>query len=148
MHLTPNLILAFLVAWAIVRGAKDALWATAVAGTLVGLSSPAPLGLALLAFLPLVPLAALRELRLLEMNFLLAIPVLIVETLLYFAIMLMGLTTVGDSLSAGVVLTAQALPTLLGSLLVFPLVYWLTSAIGRPEQIPSPTWGSTWGIRD
>lgn len=144
LGLAPPVIVAFLLSWATVRGSRDALWATAAGGMILGLFSNAPFGLTLLALLPVVPLAAARELRLLESNFLLALPMLILATLLYFGIMLMGLSFSGDPQPLSVAVPNLVGPGLLGNLLLFAPVYALTYRLARPPRGAGAMWGNSW----
>jgi rod shape-determining protein MreD len=140
----PNLVLVFLLSWAFIRGSNEAVWVTAIGGLTLGLFSSAPLGLALLGLLPIVPFAVLRELRLLESNFLLAIPVLVVTTSLYFGIMLMGLSFAGEAMPLSLAIRSLVVPGLLGNLLLFAPIYAITLAVGRPPRTAGTMWGNSW----
>jgi rod shape-determining protein MreD len=142
--MAPNFVLLCLLSWAFIRGAEEAVWATAIGGLLLGLFSSAPLGLTVLALLPIVPFALLRELRLLESNFLLSIPVLIVTTSLYFGIMLMGLSFAGETIPLSLAMKSLVVPGLLGNLLLFAPMYALVLTVGRPPRTAGTIWGNSW----
>lgn len=144
---SANLLLVFLVSWALVRGIEEAGLATAVGGIFLALFSSAPPWLALLAILPVIPLALVRDLHLLESNFLMAIPVLISATVLYFGIMLIGLALSGDGIPVMLALRRLALPTLVGNLMLLAPVYWSVSLVASPPRRASPVWGRSWGLR-
>lgn len=94
----PNLVLALLVAWLIVRPRREGLLLVPAAGLMVGLLDGEPLGLAMLALAPLIVLAEVRDLRLVESDLLPAVGVAAVGTLVYEAIVLLTLAMTGERL--------------------------------------------------
>ena len=142
----PNLLLVLVVAWAMVRGPGDTITLVALAGLFLGLLSPQPLGLAILALTPVLPLALVRDLQVFEVNFLISVPVLIVSNVLYFCVMLLGLTVLGESVAVGPVLRAM-LPAVVSNLLALAPVYALVSRLAPAPRRESPAWGRGIGIR-
>lgn len=127
----PNVPLVVVVCWAIVRGQREALVVVPMAGIAVGLLDGQPLGTALLALIPVALLAELREARLVEGDFLLALVTIVVATLAYETVFLVTLRLTGEtvywwgSFSRIIVLTA------IGNALLTPPLYavtWLASA--------------------
>src|SRR3989304_1059960 len=77
----PNLVLVLLVSWAIVRGRDDAMVVVPMGALVLGLMDSQLLGLALLAAIPIVLLTEIREARIVQGDFLLAVFLIIVSTL-------------------------------------------------------------------
>lgn len=147
LGIMPNLILVFVVAWAMIRGPDDAVPAVVLGGLSLGLFSAQPLGLAILALLPIVPLATLRDLHLLQSNFLLTVPVLIVATLLYFCVMLIGLALVGDGVPPLLAARRLLFPTLVGNSLALALLYPFMARFAAPASQPGPLWGRNYRLQ-
>lgn len=94
----PNLVLALLVAWLIVRPRREGLLLVPAAGMMVGLLDGEPLGLAMLALTPLILMAEVRDLRLVESDLLPALVLAAAGTLVYEAIVLLTLAVTGERL--------------------------------------------------
>jgi rod shape-determining protein MreD len=94
----PNLVLVLLVAWLIVRPRREGLLLVPAAGLMVGLLDGQPLGLAMLALAPLVLLAELRDMRLVESDLLPAVVIAGAGTLVYEGIVLLTLAVTGEQL--------------------------------------------------
>ena len=94
----PNLVLALLVAWLVVRPRREGLLLVPAAGLMVGLLDGEPLGLAMLALAPLILMAGVRDLRLVESDLLPAVALAAVGTLVYEAIVLLTLAVTGERL--------------------------------------------------
>ena len=75
LGVTPDLVLIFAACWAMVRGQGEAMVVVPLAGLLRDLSSSDPLGTSVLALAPIVLLAAARELRPMDTEF---VPTLVV----------------------------------------------------------------------
>jgi rod shape-determining protein MreD len=94
----PNLLIILLVAWMSIRGRREALVLIPVGGLALGLLDGEPLGLAMLAFSPLILLTEVRELRLIESELLPAVALVAVATLSYEFALLLTLAVEGEHL--------------------------------------------------
>jgi rod shape-determining protein MreD len=94
----PNLVIALLAAWIGVRGQREAFLLIPAAGLALGLLDSQPLGLAMLAFAPLILLTEVRELRLVESNLLPALMMAALATLSYETAVLLRLALGGEQL--------------------------------------------------
>jgi rod shape-determining protein MreD len=94
----PNLVLVLLVAWLIVRPRREGLLLVPAAGLMVGLLDGEPLGLAMLALAPLILMAEVHNLHLVESDLLPAVAVAAAGTLVYEAIVLVTLAVTGERL--------------------------------------------------
>lgn len=121
----PNLVLVVLVGWAVVRGPDEALVLLAVAGLSLGLLNSQPLGLHLLALAPLVPLAAVRELRLIESELLPALGLAFLATLAYEGVFLVVFRLTGQDLDWWGSVSRVAIPAAIANALLMIPVYWL-----------------------
>ncbi len=122
----PNLVLVLLVAWMTVRGPREALLLIPAAGFVQGLLDSQPLGLVMLALAPLVLMADVRELRLVESHLLLALVLTALATLAYEGSILISLAVTGERLdwlgTALDVLVPAAIANVLLLLPVYALV--------------------------
>ncbi len=127
----PNVPLVVVVCWAIVRGQREALVVVPIAGIAVGLLDGQPLGTALLALIPVVLLAELREVRIVEGDFLLALVTIVVATLAYETIFLVTLRLTGETVYWWGSFSRIIVPTAIVNALLMPPLYgvmWLASA--------------------
>ena len=127
----PNVPLVVVVCWAIVRGQREALVVVPIAGIAVGLLDGQPLGMALLALIPVVLLAELREARIVEGDFLLALVTIVVATLAYETIFLVTLRLTGETVYWWGSFSRIIVPTAIVNALLMPPLYgvmWLASA--------------------
>jgi rod shape-determining protein MreD len=117
----PNLIVILLVAWIAVRGRREALLLVPIAGFVQGLLDSQPLGLAMLAFAPLILMIDLRDLRLVESDLLSAVVLAALATLVYESTVLitLGVTGKGPDWLASV-LDVLVPVTIVNVLLVLP----------------------------
>jgi rod shape-determining protein MreD len=92
----PNIVIVLLVAWIAVRGQREAFYLIPAAGFMLGLLDSEPLGLAMLAFAPLILLTEVRELRLVESHLLPALGLVIVASLVYEGAILVTLAVTGE----------------------------------------------------
>lgn len=90
-----ELMLVSLVAWAMVRGVDEAMVYVPLGGAFQSLLSGEPFGLALLALAPIVLLASVRELRLLENELMLALGVTLLSTIAYHLTYVVALQILG-----------------------------------------------------
>jgi rod shape-determining protein MreD len=94
----PNLVLVVLVAWTVVRGRREALLLIPLGGLVLGLFDTQPLGVAILALAPLVVLAELPEMRLVESSLAQAVLIIIIATLCYEIAFLLTFVVAGEQL--------------------------------------------------
>jgi rod shape-determining protein MreD len=92
----PNLVIALVVAWMTVRGRRESLLLIPAAGFLLGLFDSEPLGLAMLAFSPLILFTEVREVRLVESHLLPALVITAGVTLVYEGAVLLTLAVTGE----------------------------------------------------
>ena len=143
LGVTPDLLLIFAASWAVVRGQSEAMVVVPVAGLLRDLTASDPLGTSMLALSPIVLLAALRELRAVESNFLPALAVVAAGTVAYGLISMAVLAATGQTVPLADALLRVVLPGALVNALFTPIVYlpvrWLRPGprpgslrLGRP----------------
>ena len=84
----PNLVLILLVAWLMVRGAREAFVLIPFGGIVLGLVDSAPLGTALLAMAPVALLDEVRGAQLREGGIVLTIAFMVLMTLIYHGVYL------------------------------------------------------------
>jgi rod shape-determining protein MreD len=132
--LQPNLVLVFLVAWLMVRGANEVYVLVPCAGLFLGFVDGAPLGTALLALAPLAILHDLRGARFREGEFFLTVIFTVVATFAYQLIYLLVYTLQGDAGSWPAapidVITRVTVPTTFLNVAVLLPIYmliWLAS---------------------
>ena len=134
----PNLVLILIVCWSVVRGQREAMVVVPIGGLCLGLVGGQPLGVALLATLPVVLLAELRSMRLSINDFLLSLLLVFLSCLVYEMVFLVGLRLTGESVGWGAAFLRVALPTSLVSALFTPPFYWLIwSQSGRLRRARS-----------
>jgi rod shape-determining protein MreD len=92
-----NLMLVLLLSWAMVRGLEEAMVVVPMGGLALGLMDSQPLGAAMLALIPLVLLTEIREARIIQGDFLLAILLILLSTLAYEVVILITLQVTGET---------------------------------------------------
>lgn len=134
LGVAPDLVLIFVACWAMVRGQREAMVIVPVAGVLRDLTTSDPVGTSVLALSPIVLLAAARDLRPMESEFLPALAVVAAASLAYAVISMSVLTVIGDGVPWGAALLQVALPSMLVNALfaviVYPTMRWLSP---RPQ---------------
>jgi len=121
----PNLVLVLVVSWTVVRGQKEGMVVVPLGGLCLGLLSSQPVGVALLAAAPVVLLAELREARLTQSDFLLAVLLVLVSSLVYETVFLVILRVMGESVQWWGSFVRVTLPTAIVNVLFTPPLYWL-----------------------
>jgi rod shape-determining protein MreD len=139
LGVTANPLLVLLVCWSMVRGPRETMVLIPIAGIFKDLMTSDPVGVSVLALLPIVALAAIRERRPMESEFLPTLAVVVVASLCYDLVYMVVLTAVGDGppwlqTPIRVVLPAALFNALLTPLLYLP-VRWATtlSEMVRPS---------------
>jgi rod shape-determining protein MreD len=130
LGVTPDPVLIFAACWAMLRGQREAMVVVPMAGLLRDLTTSDPVGTSVLALAPIVALAALRDLRPVESDFLPVIAVVAVASLAHAVISMTVLTAVGDEVPWGTGLLRIALPAMLVNALFAVALYvpmrWLS----------------------
>jgi len=126
----PNLVLVLLVSWAMARGLREAMVVVPIGTLALGLMDGQPLGAALLAAMPIVLLTEIREARIVQGDFLLAVLLVIVSTVAYETIFLVILRLTGETVQWWGSFALVAVPAAIVNALLVPPVYgllWLGS---------------------
>jgi rod shape-determining protein MreD len=131
--LQPNLMLVFLIAWLIVRGANEAFIFAPIGGVLLGLVDGAPTGTALIGLAPLAFLQELRGSQLHEGGLIAAIAFTIVMSFFYNYVHLAVFTLEGQSGDWIVATLRIIVPTALINVLVLVPLYGLIT-LASPDQ--------------
>jgi rod shape-determining protein MreD len=139
LGVTANPLLVLLMCWAMVRGPRETMVLIPLAGIFRDLITTDPVGTSVLALLPIVPLAAIRERRPTESEFLPTLAAVAVASFSYHLVYMMVLTAVGDGppwlqSPMRVILPAALFNTLITPIFYLP-VRWATtlSEMARPS---------------
>jgi rod shape-determining protein MreD len=125
-----NLMLVLLLSWAMVRGLEEAMVVVPMGGLALGLLDGQPLGAAMLALIPVVLLTQIREARIIEGDFLLAVLLILLSTLAYEVIILIILQVNGETVQWWGTFSRVIVPAAIVNALLVPPVYgllWLGS---------------------
>ncbi len=140
LGVTPNLLLVMLVCWLVVRGLDDVLPMVAVAGITTGFVALETPGVALLALLiPIVLLGVVRELHVVHSELLLVAAMVLVASVLYEGVMLLGAMATGGVLDPLGGLTDAVAPAALVNLALMPPVYFVMR-FARPDARRRPSY--------
>jgi rod shape-determining protein MreD len=123
----PNLMVVLLAAWLSIRGRREALLLIPFGGLVLGLLDSQPLGLAMLAFAPLILLTDIREMQLVESNLLPAVILVAIATLSYEIAILLTLTLQGGHVGLQSSMLDVLLPAVVANILILLPVYGLVS---------------------
>jgi rod shape-determining protein MreD len=131
MGATANPLLALLMCWAMVRGPREAMVLIPLTAVFKDLITNDPVGITVLALLPIVPLAAVRERHLTQSEFVPIVVVVAVASLTYHLIYMVALTSLGEDIPwlqspLRVLLPAALLDAVLTPLFYLPL-RWVTT---------------------
>ena len=121
----PDLVLVLLVAWMSVRGQRETLLLIPAAGVLQGLLDGQALGIAMLALAPLILLTEVRELRLVESDFVPALLITAVATLAYETVILVTLAVRGEHIAWLASVLDVLVPAAVANVLLLLPVYGL-----------------------
>ena len=136
LGVSPDVVLVLVACWAMVRNREEALPVILMAGYLRDLSTSDPLGVSALALLPIVLLTVLREVRIVQSDFLPVLFVVASGTMFYFVISSGVLAITGEEVPWLDALGRRLAPALLLNMLITPIFYlplrWLTSEISSP----------------
>ena len=130
LGVTPDVVLIFAACWAMIRGQREAMVVIPLAGLVRDLTTSDPVGTSILALSPIVLLAAVRDLRPVESEFLPTLAVVAAASLAYALVSASVLTAVGDDVPWRTALLRIALPSMLVNplftVLVYPPMRWLS----------------------
>jgi rod shape-determining protein MreD len=121
----PNLVLVLAVCWTVARGQQEAMVVVPLAGVCLGLVGDHPLGITLLATVPIVLLADIEVLRFARSEFVLTVVLVFFSTMIYELVLLVALRLQGGSVSWFAAFLRVVVPVGLASVLFTPPVYWL-----------------------
>jgi len=133
-----NLMLVLLLSWAMVRGMEEAMVVVPMGGLALGLMDGQLLGAAMLALIPLVLLTEIREARIIEGEFLLAVLLILLSTLAYEVIILIILRVTGETVQWWGILSRVVVPAAIVNALLVPPVYGLLWLGSRDLRRPRP----------
>lgn len=143
LGVTPDLVLILAACWAVVRGQNEAMVVVPMAGVLRDLTSSDPLGTSVLGLAPIVPLAALVQLRAVESQFLPAVAVVFLGTCFHGIVSMTVLAATGQTVPVGDgvlrVVIPQAVVNALFTIIVYLPVIWLS-----PKPRPGPLGARRW----
>ncbi len=122
---TPNLVLVLLVAWTVVRGRQEAMVVIPIGGLWLSLLGSQPVGVALLAAVPVLLLAELGAFNPTLSKLLLALAVAFASSLIYEAVLLVALRLEGDSVGWLLAIVHVVIPTTAVNVLFTLPLYWL-----------------------
>lgn len=134
LNVPPNLVLLFVLAWAMLRGLDQAALLAFAGGIVLDLLSSLPLGShATILLLTVIPIGLLGTSFYSEN---LAVPTLaaFVATFLYYLFMLLLLGILGHPLLWGHTLWRIVLPQALVQAVLMPLAYWILSRLKQQVQ--------------
>jgi rod shape-determining protein MreD len=128
---TANPLLVLLMCWAMVRGPRETMVLIPLTAVFKDLITNDPVGVSVLALLPIVPLAAIRERHLTQSEFVPTVVVVAVASLCYHLIYMVALTSLGEDVPwldspLRVLLPAALLDTVLAPMFYLPL-RWVTT---------------------
>ena len=123
LGVTPDFVLVFVAAWAVVRGHEEAAIVAPLAGLIKDLATSDPLGMSILALTPIVLLAAATRIRAVDTEFLPTIAVVALGSLGYGIINMIVLAGTGQSMVWSDSIVRVVLPGCLVNALFTPLVY-------------------------
>jgi rod shape-determining protein MreD len=125
LGVSPNLVLILVVCWTVVRGQKEATWVVLIGGVCLSLVGSQPMGVALLALTPIVLLSEVREARLAQSDFLIAVALVLVSSLVYEVVLMVALRATGETVGWADGMVRVVLPTAMVDALFTPPLYWL-----------------------
>jgi rod shape-determining protein MreD len=143
LGVTANPLLVVLACWAVIRGPKEVMILIPVAAVFKDLITSDPVGASVLALAPIVLLAAIRERRPTESEFLPTVAVVAAASIGHDLLYQMTLTAIGDEFSWVQTPLRVVLPAMLLNALLTPIFYvpvrWattVTTPVGPIVRVP------------
>jgi len=123
MGATANPLLVLLMCWAMVRGPREAMVLIPVTAVFKDLITNDPVGVSVLAMLPIVPLATVRERHPTQSEFVPTVVVVAVASVCYHVIYMVVLTSLGEEVPWLQSPTEVLVPAALLDAVLTPLFY-------------------------
>ncbi|HZP26575.1 MAG TPA: rod shape-determining protein MreD [Dehalococcoidia bacterium] len=142
----PDLLLVFAVCWAMIRGQDEVLGVIVIAGFFRDFTTGEPVGTSVLALTPIALLATVRELRLVDNDFVPALAVAAVGSLLYQLIAGIVIWLTGEHIGWWTLIGHRLLAAMLVNVLVTPLLYLPLRWISGDLRSQAPRLGPTLGF--
>ncbi len=142
----PDLVLIFVACWAIVRGQDEAMVVTVLAGFTRDLITSDPVGTSALALAPIVLLATIREMRVVDSQFAVALAVVAVATVSYNLISMGVLDLTGEHVAWITGITRKLAPAVLINVIVTPVLYLPLHWASSDLRSRAPRLGQTLGL--
>lgn len=136
LGVTPDLVLVFAVCWAVVRGQDEAIFVVPAAGLMRDLMTSDPIGTSVLAFVPIVLIAAVVQMRALDTDFIPTVAVVAISSFTYGIISMSVLGITGQHIVLNDALIRVILPSMVVNSLFSPIVYMPVKWLSPP---PKPT---------
>jgi rod shape-determining protein MreD len=131
----PNLLLVVLACWVVVRGQVEAMVLVPMAGIGIGLLTFQGMGESVAAFVPIVAVAALRTGLPARTEYVWALAVVIIATVLHFTTIAASIEVEGSSIDWVAAVTDVLVPSIVTNVVIALVVYWLIR-LPTPKPIP------------
>jgi len=123
LGVTPDLVLIFAVCWAVVRSEDEAIYVVPMAAIMRDLMSSDPVGTSLIAFAPILFIALLAKVQVLDSDFLPVLVAVAASSFFFEILHALILMLTGQSVGLGYLLFNVALPAMVVNALFAPIVY-------------------------
>lgn len=133
LGVTPDFVLIFAVCWAVVRSEDEAIYVVPMAAILRDLMSSDPVGTSLIAYAPILFIAMLTRLQLLDSEFLPALAAVALSTLCFEVLHALVLVVTGQGVGIWYLIFSVALPAAVVNCIFAPIIY-LPVRWSRPQQ--------------
>lgn len=140
LGVSPDLMLLFIVSWALLEGTHEGLFASLVGGLALDALSGAPFGLSVLSLAAVSYLASVGAKNVFRTAILLPYVAIALATLIYNSIFLGLLRIMGRTVLWWPTLWRVVLPNILVNAVCMPLVYNLVLWIHRRTHIQTAEW--------
>jgi rod shape-determining protein MreD len=131
MGATANPLLVLLMCWAMVRGPREAMVLIPLTAVFKDLITNDPVGVTVLALLPIVPLATARERHLTQSEFVPIVVMVAVASISYHLVYMVALTSLSEDIPWAQSPLRVLLPAALLDAVLTPLFYlplrWVTT---------------------
>ncbi len=139
MGATANPLMVLLMCWAMVRGPREAMALIPMAAIFKDLITNDPVGITILALLPIVPLSGIRERHLTQSEFVPIVVVVAVASISYNLIYMVALTSLGEDVSWAQSPLRVLLPAAVFDAALTPLFYlplrWVTTLMADQTRL-------------
>lgn len=142
----PNLLLIFVVCWAMIRGQDEVLGVIIIAGFLRDFTTGDPVGVSVLALAPVALLATVREIRLVDNDFVPALGVVAIGTVLFELISGLVIWLTGENVGWMTLIGFKLFPAMLINVIVTPIIYLPLRWVSGDLRSQAPRLGPTLGF--